>query len=173
MVTTEPPPIHYELQIADCRFNSDSPAHPGARNKEQGDPLAARARARARYRSRYTTQRTKNEEATPTGREEGAMGGRAVLTRAANARAGARHRRNRIGARDRYICGGAWHRHGDRNTRVATCPRQRQRQRSGTDDSVSNQRRHLFIDSVQNRRCQVGAMGGRAIPVNSTLKVES
>ncbi len=35
----------------------------------------------------------------------------------ANARAGARQRRNRVGVRGRYICGGAWHRHGRKGAR--------------------------------------------------------
>ncbi len=51
--------------------------------------------------------------------------GRGEIRESKEMRAGARHRRNRIVVRGRHICGGAWHRHEDRNARrVATCLRQ-------------------------------------------------
>ena len=72
---------------------------------------------RARYRTKNKERRTKNPR--PHGarwaRWAGVPSSRAPRTRSP----GARHRRNRIGERDQYICGGAWHRHGDRDTRGA------------------------------------------------------
>ena len=87
-------------------------------------------------------------------------------------RAGARHRRDRIVVRVRYICGGAWQRRGDRNARVATCPRQRPGQRqqpaSGADGSIGEQR--PLSGAIPADHCPCGLSrshaGGRSCILN-------